>query len=311
MGDLFGGIGLLLYGIRMLGNALAQLAGSRAERELAALHNSPVAAFAAGALVTALLQSSSATTVMIACLAHGSVLTPAAAAAAIVGANVGTTLTPYLLVFSPGAAAGWLLALAVLAILILPGNDEISSQPAAAASAALGLALLLYGLNVIESVASPLASDPRVSLALTSLDGRPAQGLLTGFLLATLLDSSSVTIVLLGRVLRLGFLSMSDAMPVLFGINIGTTTATLLSALALGPKGRQVAMIHVLFNIFGAFIFWPFREALPATAAWPSVDPARQLANAHLLFNLASAAVQLPFLRFHLAVARFFFPPRR
>lgn len=307
--NLLGGIGLLLYGIRLLGNSLTDLAGGRAEHRLASFNRKPLASFTAGIIITALLQSSSATTVMISCLAHGRIITPATAVAAIMGANIGTAVTPHLLIFSPGEAAGWLVAIGVFLTLLtndLVHNGKSVRYPVA--RGILGLGLLLWGLTVVESATAPLASDPRIASTLATLTGRPGAGLLTGFLLTTVLDSSSVTIAILGRAVRHELLPLSDAIPVLLGNNIGTTTATLLASAALGPLGRRAALSHLMFNVIGTILFWPFRYPALTLVGLTAVDPARQLANTHLLFNAFSAVLQLPLLRFHLRIAEIIFP---
>lgn len=304
---LIGGIGLLLYGIRLLAAALTDLAGRKAEKYLAALDRRLLTAFAAGLLVTAVLQSSSATTVMIACLAHSRIIPLATASAAIMGANVGTAVTPHLLALSPGTAAGWLVGAGVFTLLAF---ENAAHWTNAAARSLLGLGLLFWGLLTIETTMGPLVNDPRATAALLSIQGRPGPGAFAGFLLATLLDSSSVAVALLGRVLRQDLLALEDAVPVLFGINIGTTTATMLAAAALGPRGRQAALVHVLFNVIGALLLWPFRDIAANLARLTALDPAHQLANSHWMFNAVNAAIQLPLLRVHLAAARRFFPDR-
>ncbi|HEY8450344.1 MAG TPA: Na/Pi symporter [Bacillota bacterium] len=300
------GLALLLYGIRRLGAALAELAAAGIQWRLATLGRRPLAAFAAGLVATVVLQSSSATTVALACLAEGRLLSLPAAAAAVVGANVGTTLTAQLLARPPQGVAAWVTALgAFLALLrpAFPGGGPVGR-------ALVGFGLLLWGLEAIDAAAAPLATHPRLPQQLATLEHRPWAGLVAGFVITTVLDSSSASIALLQRLVRAGLLSLEGAVPILFGDNIGTTTATFVIACTLGARARQVAFVHVLFNVVGTLALWPFRTTLAAWATAWSDDPARQLAHAHVTFNALNAALQLPILRLHLTAARRLFPER-
>lgn len=285
---LAGGVGLFLYGARVMGDALAAATGPRARRWLALTTDQPFIGVATGAVVTALLQSSSGTTVIVLGLVHGGLISLPGAAAVIMGANIGTTLTNQLTAFS---IETWGLPLiAVGAPLAL-----IFSEKRKSAAAVLGVGLLLLGLGAIGAATKPLAADPLVPRVLASVAGRPFLGLLIGMGLTTALDSSSAAIAVLQRLADMGVLTVGEALPILFGDNIGTTTATLAAAFTLGPEAHQAAGVHVMFNVLGTILLWPLITLLPYWLPALTPVPGHQIAHAHTVFNVLATALLLPF----------------
>lgn len=271
-----------------MGDALAAATGPRARRWLALTTDQPFIGVATGAVVTALLQSSSGTTVIVLGLVHGGLISLPGAAAVIMGANIGTTLTNQLTAFS---IETWGLPLiAVGAPLAL-----IFSEKRKSAAAVLGVGLLLLGLGAIGAATKPLAADPLVPRVLASVAGRPFLGLLIGMGLTTALDSSSAAIAVLQRLADMGVLTVGEALPILFGDNIGTTTATLAAAFTLGPEARQAAGVHVMFNVLGTILLWPLITLLPYWLPALTPVPGHQIAHAHTVFNVLATALLLPF----------------
>ncbi|HEX6988592.1 MAG TPA: Na/Pi symporter [Bacillota bacterium] len=310
--DLLAGLALLLGGMRLLAAALQRALGGPAGEFLARLDGRPWLAAAGGAAVTALLQSSSVTTLVIAGLADARILSLSAAAGAIMGANVGTTLTAYLTALDPLRAAPWLVAggaagLVVSAVPAVRRRLPVAAAAAAPAVAALGLGVAMAGLRGIEAAVQPLAAGGSWESHLRSVEHRPLAGLVAGVVITTLLDSSSAAIAVLQRLVQSGMLSLAGAIPVLLGDNIGTTTATVIAAAVLGARGRRAACVHLLFNLAGVALWWPLRNTLVAVAQG-AATPAAGLARVHLLFNLTAALVQLPLIRLHLAATARLFP---
>jgi phosphate:Na+ symporter len=265
----------------------------------------PGAALLAGLLVTALIQSSSVSTIAIVGLVHAGALDLDAAAAAIVGANVGTTLPVQLLAFRPGAAF-WL-ALAAVVLVLGAAGGRLRTW------ARLGLAFgcLMAGLTAIGAALAPLAGRPWFGATIVLLAQRAWLGLGAGVLLSTVVLSSGVTMGVLQRLADQGVLPLAAALPVVFGSNVGTTTDTLLASLGAGRPARRAALFHVLFNVVGALGFMLARGPCADLLTALGGTPARQVANAHLLFNLVSAAVLFPLRGQLLRLTELLLPPSR
>lgn len=281
--------------MRVLGEGLSAGVGPRARRYLERLANRPGWGLLLGAGVTALLQSSSAVTVVILGLVHGGLVPPTAAATLIIGANIGTTITAQVIALPIDALALPVLATAVPIFLLARG------RPLAAAP--VGFGLLLLGLAYIGAATAPLARHGQLPHLLSQVATRPLAGLALGVMATTVLDSSSGVLALLQRLGEAGLLPLAGALPVIYGANIGTTTATLAAAYALGREARQIAYCHVLFNCCGALCLWPLLSRLPEWLPLLAASPARQLAHAHTLFNVAAALLFLPLRRQLLTLA--------
>src|SRR5690606_20349508 len=245
------GLGLLLGGIRLMAAALTRALAGPAGRVLERLDRRPWLAALGGLAATALIQSSSVTTLVICGLADARLLGLKAAAGAVMGANVGTTLTAFLTALDPLRAAPWLAAGGAAGLLLsaLPAFRRRLPGAAALSAAALGLGAALAGLRAVEAAARPLAGRPGWYDHLRAVNDRPLAGLAAGFVLTTVLDSSSAAIAVLQRLVQGGLITPAGAVPMLMGANIGTTTATVAASAALGHRGRRTALVHVTFNL--------------------------------------------------------------
>ncbi len=277
----------LVVGVRVLAGGLAGRAGDAVAARVARVAGGPGRAFAVGLLATAVLQSSSATTVVALTLAQAGTLPGLDAAWFIMGANVGTTLTAQLAAFSTpelgkAAVAGGLLLLAA------PRAWRRWSPPL------LGLGLLFLGLDGLGRAGLAALDTGAASHWLLTAARRPLAGLVAGVAVTTVLDSSSVTLGLVQGLTRGGVLTLEAAVPVIMGANVGTTTATLVAGLALGRAATRLAAFHLGFNLVGGAVFMAGRGLLAAAAAHLAADPARQVAHAHTLFNAATAALVAP-----------------
>lgn len=292
---LAGGVALFLYGMRVLGEGLAAGAGSRTRHWLQGLTDRPWWGLLLGVAVTALLQSSSAVTVMILGLVHGGLLSTAAATTVIIGANIGTTITAQVIALPVDGLALPLLAV-VVPIFLLGRGRPLAAVP-------VGFGLLLLGLAQIGAATAPLAHHAGLPTLLSRVTDRPLAALALGFITTTILDSSSGALALLQRLSEAHLLPVAAALPVIYGTNIGTTTATLAAAYTLGPAARRAAYFHVLFNCCGVLCLWPLLSLLPRWLPLLASSPARQLAHAHTLFNVAAALLFMPLRRQLLTLA--------
>lgn len=289
---LFGGLALFLYGMDALSHSLETAAGSRLKSLLAAVTGSPVRGVLAGAAVTAVLQSSSAVTVMVLGFVSAGLLTLRQAIPVIFGCNIGTTATAQLLAFRLEDVRGLVLLAGLLLCFVCAGR-----KARAIGRAVFAFGLLFEGIADMGTAMEPLAQSPVFVHWL---------GLLAGLGMTLTVQSSSATIALLQNfAARPGLdgsslLGLAGALPVLLGDNIGTTITAVLASLSASRDTKRVAAAHAVFNLTGAAVFC---AGLPLyvrlTAALSPKGPelaviARQIANAHTLFNVVCTLVWLP-----------------
>ncbi|MBU5626926.1 Na/Pi symporter [Oscillibacter sp. MSJ-2] len=277
-------LALFLFGMSLLGESLQAMF-----EKGGALHTLPKrGGFLLGAGVTALLQSSSATTVLAVSLCDSGLLSFSQASAAIAGANVGTTSTAWLLCLGWSVPDGEQVVLALLAVAGL--GLYLASGHRTAGAALTGLFLLLSGMRSLVAAAAPIG-DTALFLRLASLAEHPAAGFLAGAAFTGVLQSSSVSVGMLQALAAGGTLRRAAAVPLLLGINVGTCSTTLLSALSCGGAGRRAAAFHLRFNLVGAVLWTPLCLLRGLLAA--PVTPV-EIAVFHTLFNLTASAVVLP-----------------
>ena len=256
--------------------------GDAVRRSLVRLMGRPLRAALTAAVATALIHSSSVGTMAIVALVEAGALDLDTAAAAIIGANVGTTLPVQLLAWRPGPLIWLPFAAAGVALLLRGGRAR------AWGAGISGFACLLGGLALLEAAVAPLAHRPWFAGAMLLLAQHPWAGLGAGALLATVVLSSSVTLGVLQGLAHQGLLPLAAALPVVVGANVGTTTDTLLVSLGVGRDGRRAALFHLLFNLLGALAFMPLRR--PVAALLPGAG----VTGLHLAFNLLTAAWVYP-----------------
>ena len=299
---LFGGLALFLFGMDQMSEALQQAAGERLRRVLAALTHTPLTGALAGMAVTAVLQSSSATTVMVIGFVSAGLLELPQAVAVIFGANVGTTVTAQLMAFRVEEMLGLVLfgGFFLHAIARTPRGQQVGV-------AVFSFGLLFAGMEQIQSVVEPLALRPEFEGWMAQVREKPLLGLLLGFGMTLVVQSSSATIGVLQGVARQAgpdgvhsLLGLAGAVPVLLGDNIGTTITAILAAAGGTRDAKRAAAAHCCFNLSGSVVClaalpWFVRlvELLPPQGAELEII-ARQIANAHTLFNALCTLVWLP-----------------
>lgn len=287
---LFGGLGLFLYGMNIMGEGLEKSAGDRLKDLLELLTRNRFLGVLMGAIVTAIIQSSSATTVMVVGLVNAGIMDLSQAIGVIMGANIGTTMTAQLIAFKLTDIA--LPAIGLGAAIIIFGRNKTQRY---IGQVILGFGLLFFGMQTMEGALKPLAKMPEFVNFLASFSKTPILGVIAGFLTTGLVQSSSATIGILQALASQGIVNLSIALPILFGDNIGTCVTALLSSIGTNITARRTAVFHLTFNVIGTIIFLIILPLVESVVALTSSDPVRQIANAHTFFNVTNTFIQLPF----------------
>ena len=288
---LFGGLGLFLLGIQLLGDGLQRAAGERMRRILEMFTSHPLKAVLTGAAVTALLQSSSTTTVMIVGFVNSGLMTLTQAVGTIMGANIGTTITAQLVSFNIYSLAYPLIA--VGALFFYFSRKKLQRY---AGMGMLGFGLLLLGLSTMSSAVSPVREYEPFLQLLVAIGDRPILGILAGALFTAIIQSSSATTGLVIAFSWQGILSLPAGLALIVGANLGTCITALLASLSSSVTAKRTAMAHVLFNLTGIILFIILRRPFTSLVMMTGGTVARQIANAHTLFNIATTVILFPFL---------------
>lgn len=286
-----GGLGLFLYGMNLMGTGLQKAAGDKLKKLIEILTHNRFTGVLVGTGVTMIIQSSSATTVMVIGFVNAGLMTLNQAVGVIMGANLGTTITAQLIAFKLTDIAPIVVAVGV-GIWIFSSKKKHKEI----AEILIGFGILFIGMDFMGSHLKPLSESKAFNDILLSLNN-PFLGILVGFALTTIVQSSSASIGLLLALSTQGFISIDMALPILFGDNIGTTTTALLSSIGANKTAKRAAIMHFLFNLVGTILFmlvlqYPIKELVRYLSP---TDIERQIANAHTLFNLTNLMVQFPF----------------
>ena len=292
---LLGGLGLFLYGMNIMSDGLEKAAGDKMKHIIEILTKNRVMGVLVGTLVTVIVQSSSATTVMVIGFVNAGIMNLTQSIGIIMGANIGTTITAQLVSIE-------LTALAPLTIAIGVGLKYFSksSKVKKYAEILLGFGILFLGMDIMKDAVKPLREiqvfkDMLLSFGSGSL-GDTMMAIFTGFAITAIVQSSSATTGILIAFASTGLLPIASAFPILLGTNMGTTVTALLSSISASKTAKRAAIMHFLFNLIGTVIFGLFLLNITIDiVSRTSVDPARQLANAHTLFNVMNTLLLLPF----------------
>lgn len=279
------GIVLFLYGIEQFSREVQVAAGEYLRGFIQRLTKTPVRGTAAGALVTAIVQSSTATTVITVGLVNAGIISFTASLGIIFGANLGTTMTSQLVAFNLTAFAP-VFILAGFLIGIIPGKYRIFGRPI------FYFGLVFFSLSLISSVMAPYRNDPQL-IGMVALMNTVFLQIAFGFIITNIFQSSSVTTGLVIVMSQNGLIIPEVAIPILLGANLGTPTTALLVALRMNTSAKRAAVAHFLFNFLGVLIFLPFLAPFTALILNLGGDAGRQVANAHLIFNLVCCIIFL------------------
>jgi len=297
--NLVGGLALFLFGINKMSDSLQAVAGSEMRRILKVLINTPLKGVLVGLGVTVLIQSSSATTVMMIGLVNTGIMTLNQAVGVVMGANIGTTITAQLIAFNIGQYAFLFIILGVTLLFIRKSKTmEHWSQ------ILIGFGLLFVGLNVMGNSVSPLQNSITARNLMIRLASNPILSVLVGTCFTMLIQSSSASIGIVMVLASTGLIPFEGALYLVFGDNIGTTITAWLAALSTGNTAKRVAMVHTLFNVFGTIIFGILTYLGIYTLLINWITPgnvyagqniARHIANGHTMFNVINMILFLPF----------------
>ncbi len=289
---LLGGLGLFLYGMQMMGSGLEAAAGNRMKRILERLTSNPILGVLVGAVITAVVQSSSATTVMVVGFVNSGMMTLRQAVWVIMGANIGTTITGQLIALDVGAIAPLFAFIGVvLVVFIKKQSVRYYGQIIA------GLGILFIGMDMMSSSMAPLRESEAFVNLLTQFSN-PVLGILAGAIFTAIIQSSSASVGILQALASSGVIGLSNAVFVLFGQNIGTCITAVLASVGTSRNAKRTTIIHLMFNIFGTILFTIICIFSPLTdwvSSWTPGSPSAQIANMHTLFNIVTTLLLLPF----------------
>ena len=302
---LIGGLALFLYGMNAMGDGLAKVSGGKLEKILENLTSSPIKAVLLGAGVTAVIQSSSATTVMVVGFVNSGIMKLSQAVGVIMGANIGTTVTSWILsltgiqsdnfiirMFKPTSFSPILALIGVIFILFI--ND---SKKKDVGTIFIGFAILMYGMDMMSSAVKPLAEVPEFTNLLLKFSN-PLLGVLAGALLTAVIQSSSASVGILQALCLTGAVPFSAAIPIIMGQNIGTCITAILSAIGAKKNAKRAAAVHLYFNLIGTVIFMTVFYIINTIVGFSFFHQAATpagIAIIHSVFNITATIILLPF----------------
>ena len=302
---LIGGLALFLYGMHVMGDGLSKVSGGKMEQILETLTSNPLKAVGLGALVTAVIQSSSATTVMVVGFVNSGIMKLSQAVGVIMGANIGTTVTSWILslsgiesdnffiqLFKPTSFSP-VLAIIGVAFLLFAKSEKKKDI----GTIFLGFAVLMFGMESMSGAVKPLADVPEFTGILTAFSN-PLLGMVAGALLTAVIQSSSASVGILQALCVTGAVSYGVALPIILGQNIGTCVTALLSSIGAKKNAKRAAMVHLYFNLIGTAVFMALFYSLNAFLNFAFLDQAANAAGIavmHSAFNVFATLVLLPF----------------
>lgn len=289
---LLGGLALFLIGMQMMSTGLEAAAGNRMKRILEKLTSNRFLGVIVGAAITAVIQSSSATTVMVVGFVNSRLMTLNQAVWVIMGANIGTTITGQLIALDVGEIAP-LIAFAGVALIVFIKRDSIHHYGQILA----GLGMLFIGMDMMSSAMMPLRESESFVHMMTQFSN-PLLGILVGTGFTAVIQSSSASVGILQALAISGVIGLPNAVYVLFGQNIGTCITALLASIGTSRNAKRTTIVHLMFNVIGTTLFTLICYFTPLTSfveSWTPDNAAAQIANMHTLFNVVTTLLLLPF----------------
>ena len=289
--SLCGGLALFLYGMHIMSNALESAAGDRMKKILEKLTSNPIIGVLVGAGITAVIQSSSATTVMVVGFVNSQLMTLNQAVWIIMGANIGTTVTGLLIALDASKIAPLVAIIGVVMVTFMK-NKKVNAIGGILA----GLGILFIGMDMMKIAMTPLQDSPAFIHAMTTISN-PILAILLGAAFTALIQSSSASVGILQALALSGLVPLSSALYIIFGQNIGTCITAVLASLGANRNAKRTTIIHLSFNIIGTIVFMIFASIVPFVE-WMSTftdNPAAQIAYTHTTFNIMTSLLLLPF----------------
>lgn len=305
--NLMGGLGLFLYGMNLMADGLQKSAGEKLKKIIGLLTSNVLMGVLVGALVTAIIQSSSATTVMVVGFVNAGIMTLPQAIGVIMGANIGTTMTAQLVSLDLVGIAPLALGIGIV-MYLFSKNQKIKII----AEILIGFGILFTGMDFMKNAVKPLSEFKGFTDALVAFGNKPLLGVLLGFGITAIVQSSSASMGMLLALASQGLIPLSAALPILYGENIGTCVTSLISSIGTSISARRAALMHLVFNIIGTIIFMLILTK-PITMVVQNLNPddvSRQIANSHTLFNITNVILLLPFSKFIVKLTMKLMPER-
>ncbi len=315
---MIGGLALFLYGMKTMGDSLSKMAGGRLEQILERMTNNPVKAVLLGAGVTAVIQSSSATTVMVVGFVNSGIMKLSQAVGVIMGANIGTTATSWILSLSgiesgnffvkllkPSSFSPVLALIGVVLVMFIKNTKKND-----VGMILIGFAVLMFGMDTMSSAVKPLADVPEFTSLFTAFEN-PFLGMIVGTILTAVIQSSSASVGILQAMCATGSVSVGAALPVIMGQNIGTCVTALLSGVGANKNARRASLVHLYFNLVGTFVFMAIFYAMDHFVQFDFMSDTANgavIAMIHSVFNIVSTIVLLPASRLLVKLAYFTIP---
>lgn len=288
---LLGGLALFLYGMQMMSQGLENAAGNKMQQILEKLTANRFLGVLVGALITAVIQSSSATTVMVVGFVNAGMMTLNQAVWIIMGANIGTTITGQLIALDAGAVAPIIAFIGVI-LIIFSKKEKIGYV----GSILAGLGILFIGMDMMGSSMEPLAQSQSFISLLTKFSN-PILGILAGTIFTAIIQSSSASVGILQTLAGSGIVTLDSAAFILFGQNIGTCITAFLAALGANRNAKRTTIIHITFNVIGTIIFTILCITTPLIPVLQGMTESapKQIADLHTMFNVTTTLILLPF----------------
>lgn len=315
---LFGGLAIFIFGMNMMSESLQKVAGSKMKKVIGFLTVNPLMGVLAGVITTAVLQSSSATTVMVIGFVSAGLMTLKQGISVILGANIGTTMTAQLIAFKISDYV-YLIVFVGFLIFFIAKSERIKNI----GNSIFGFGLLFTGIETMSSVMKPLAASPVFTELIAHVADIPVLGVIVGTLMTLVVQSSSATIAVLQNFASQAgpdgvssIIGLAGAIPILLGDNIGTTITAILASIGQSRNAKRVALSHCMFNVSGALIFiWfvkPYAALIQAISPkGPEVEViSRQIANAHTCFNITMTLLWLPLIWLLVKIVMTFIPEK-
>ena len=296
---------MFLYGMDIMGDGLRKLSGGKLESILERMTSRPMLGVLSGAFVTAIIQSSAATTVMVVGFVNSGIMNLGQAAGVIMGANIGTTVTAWILSLTGLQGSSFILKmlkptsftpiLALIGILFLMFSKRGRKKDVG--TILLGFAVLMFGMNAMTSAVAPLANEPKFAEILAMFQN-PVLGVLAGAVLSAAMQSSSASVGVMQAMSATGSLTFGAAIPMILGQNIGTCSTALISCIGASKNAKRAAMVHLFFNLIGTIVFLILFYVVHAIVKFPFFNDSLtsfNIAVIHTLFNVITTAILLPF----------------
>lgn len=301
---IFGGLGLFLYGMKLMSDGLENVAGEKLKGILEKITSNKVIGVLVGTIVTAIIQSSSATTVMVVSFVNAGLMTLTQATGVILGSNIGTTITAQMVSFNLGVIAP--IFIGVGAIVMMSAKKKRIKD---LAYIALGFGILFMGMGLMSSSLKPISNLQIFNDFISVIGKNHFLGVLVGLTMTAILQSSSATTGILVALANSGNIDMNVAFPIILGCNIGTCVTAILAGLTANRTAKKAALLHLLFNIFGTVLFLPFSDKVVTFVNYLTPDNvARQVANAHTIFNVVITIFILPISKYFVMLVNHILP---